>query len=456
MAGLSDLLSIATSAMQTQQRALNVTGNNIANTSTPGYTRESLNITEAVPLRTPEGLVGRGVTDTGVIAQRDTFLDAAYRTQQGIFSQADSLNTLVTQVQTLFNEPSDQGIGATLDSFLGAWGDLANDPQSGAARVVVQQDAVQLTQQFHQLDQGLDQVSQSASDQFKSDVGQINSISSQIAELNKQIVAFGGQNDQAAPLQDKRGVLLDQLAGIANTRVLDRADGSVGVIVGDDLVVDEGVSQQLETRTKSDGTLGVGVVGDTKFVEIDSGSLAGFSDVINKSVAQVRTSLDTLVAAMVQTINSLHESGKTTANTTGTDFFDPAGLTAASVNLAAPIAASASNIVTGATSADGDNSVALQIAALRTTGVAALGGTTLGDNYTSIVTGVGTMVSTATQQSAAAKVISDGLQAQRSSETGVSTNDEMIALITQQQAFTAAAHIVTVADDLMQEVLKMV
>jgi flagellar hook-associated protein 1 FlgK len=456
MAGLSDLLSIATSAMQTQQRALNVTGNNIANTSTPGYTRESLNITEAVPLRTPEGLVGRGVTDTGVVAQRDTFLDAAYRTQQGIFSQADSLNTLVTQVQTLFNEPSDQGIGATLDSFLGAWGDLANDPQSGAARVVVQQDAVQLTQQFHQLDQGLDQVAQSASDQFKSAVDQINSITTQIAQLNKQIVAFGGQNDQAAPLQDQRGVLLDQLAGIANTRVLDRADGSVGVIVGDDLVVDEGVSQQLETRTKPDGTLGVGVVGDTKFVEIDSGSLAGFSDVINKSVPQVRTSLDTLVSAMVQTINGLHESGTTSANTTGTDFFDPTGMTAASVNLAAPIAASASNIVTGATSAAGDNSLALQIAALRTNGIGALGGSTLGDNYTSIVTGVGTMVNTATQQSSAAKVISDGLQAQRSSETGVSTNDEMIALITQQQAFTAAAHIVTVADDLMQEVLKMV
>ncbi|HEY3934494.1 MAG TPA: flagellar hook-associated protein FlgK [Gemmatimonadales bacterium] len=456
MAGLTDLMSIASSAMQTQQRALNVTGNNIANSATPGYTRETLDITEAVPLRTPEGLVGRGVTDDGVSAQRDTFLDAAYRTQQGIFSQADSLNTLVTQVQTLFNEPSDQGIGSTLDSFLGAWGDLANDPSSGAARVVVQQDATQLVQQFRQLDQGLDQVAQSASDQFKAGVGTINSITSQLATLNQQIVADGGPSDQAAALQDKRGVLLDQLAGMADVRVLDRSDGSVGVLLGDTLVVDGGVSQQLEARTAPDGTLGVGVVGDTKFVDVSTGSLAGFSDVLNTAVPQVRSSLDSLVSAMVTSINSLHESGTTNANATGTDFFDPAGLTAASVKLAAPIAASPANIVTGATSAAGDNSVALQIAALRTTGVAALGDATLGDSYTSIVTSVGTTVNTAQQQSSAAQVIASGLQAQRSSETGVSTNDEMIALITQQQAFTAAAHIVTVADDLMQEVLKMV
>ena len=96
MAGLVDLLSIAKGALQTHQKALNVTGHNIANAATPGYTRQTLIQTEAVPLRTPQGLVGRGVTDDGVLSQRDTFLDAAYRTQLFLYLKSCGRDELST------------------------------------------------------------------------------------------------------------------------------------------------------------------------------------------------------------------------------------------------------------------------------------------------------------------------------------------------------------------------
>src|SRR5262249_24603169 len=147
----------------------------------PGYTRQRLDQIEAVPFRTPQGFVGRGVTDNGVLSIRDTFLDASYRTQQGLYQQADTLHTSVSQIQTLFNEPSDQGLGAALDTLFGAFGDLANNPSNGATRVTVQRDAQQLVTQLHQLDQGITSVTQSAVTQYKAGVDRINQISSQVA-----------------------------------------------------------------------------------------------------------------------------------------------------------------------------------------------------------------------------------------------------------------------------------
>ena len=456
MAGLVDLLSIAKSAIQTQQRALNVTGHNIANSSTPGYTRQTLDQTEAVPLRTPEGFIGRGVTDNGVLSRRDTYLDAAYRAEQGVFGQQDSLHSAITQVQTLFNEPSDHALGAALDTLWSGFGDLANDPSSGTARVSVQQDAKQVINQLHTLDQGLVGATTNATTQFHDTVDRVNVILSQIAGLNAQIIGTHGGADHAGDLADQRGALLDELGTYADIRVLDRTNGAVGVIVGDSLVVDNGVSQTLNVITQPGGGLGMQIAGDTKVVSLGTGKLAGLNDVLGKAIPQLQTQLDTLVSSLVSTVNTIHRAGTTNGGATNTDFFNPAGVTAASIALAAPIAASPANIVTGTTSASGDNAIALQLAALRTTGVAGLGGSTLGDYYSGIVTGLGNTIANADQAASASQVIASGLQAQRQSETGVSTNEEMIALIEQQQAFSAAARIVTVANTLMQTVLDMV
>jgi flagellar hook-associated protein 1 len=456
VAGLNDLLSIAKGALQTHQKGLNVTGHNIANAATPGYTRQTLIQTEAVPLRTPQGLIGRGVTDNGVLSQRDTFLDAAYRTQQGNFSQSDTLQTSMTQVQTLFNEPGDNGLGSALDTMWGSFGDLANDPSSGSTRVTVQQNAAAVIQQLHSLSAGITAISADANAQYHATIDQVNSIVKQVADLNSQIVAAGGGPGHAGDLADQRGVLLDQLGAIADVRVLDRSNGAVGVIVGDTMMVDGGVAQQLKTITQPGGGLGAEIVGDTRVLTISSGKLAGLNDVMTKAIPQVQGELDTFTASLVATVNTIHASGKTNAGVTGTNFFDPAGVTAATIALAPAIAASPANIVTGLTAASGDNSVALQLAALQDSGVASLGGSSLGDYYSSVVTGLGTTVSNANQAATSAQVISSGLQSQRQSETGVSTDEEMVALIEQQQAFAAAAKIVTVADTLMQTVLDMI
>ncbi|HEY4321505.1 MAG TPA: flagellar hook-associated protein FlgK [Gemmatimonadales bacterium] len=451
MSGLTDVLNIAKTALLTQQRAMTVTGNNIANANTPGYVRETLNELEETPERTPKGTVGRGVMDTGVYAERDTFLDASYRNENSAYNQSNTLQNLLDQLQSVTSQDQNSGLANSLDTLWGSFSDLANDPSNGAAKVTVQADANQVIQQLHSLQSGLDDVVSSAKQQFSSDVDEVNSLTSQIAALNTQIVAQGGPNHQAPDLENQRGVLIDQLSNLVDVRTLNRTDGSVGVIAGGTLLVDAGTAQQVDMRTSPSGGLSVGVVGSPASMTISSGSLAGLNDLLTDAAPAAQSALDTFTSALVTSVNAIHSTGPA-----GINFFDPSGTTARSIALSSQVAASAANIQTGTTTSPGDNTIALQLSQLRDASNASLGGNTLDQYFAGVVTDIGTRAANAQTAATAANTVSSALSQQRQSETGVNTDEELIKLMQQQQAYSAAAHLVTVANQMMQSLLDMV
>lgn len=453
---LGSLLSIAKGALMTHQKALNVTGHNIANATTPGYTRQRLELAAETPLRTPDGTIGRGVTDQGIFATRSRFLDASYRREAAGFSHADTLRDLMGRVEQVFGEPSETGLAASLDAFFGSFSDLANDPASLSSRAAVQQSGQQLVRQIRTIDSRIDEVNQTVVDTFRDVVTQVNSIAQQIGTLNQQIVVAGGPQHTAPDLEDARGKLLDQLAGFGSVRVIDHDNGAMGVVFGDTLLVDGTNVQVLDVRTPVTGGVFAGVVGEPRNLAPIAGSLAALSELAGQALPSVRSELDRLVNALVTQVNAIHAAGTTPGGVTNTNFFNPAGTTANNFALAANIIASPANIVAGTTAAAGDNVVALQLAGLRTTAIASLNSSTPGEFYTGLVSSVGSIVRDATQESDAAEALSAGTAARRSSITGVSTDEEMVALMVHQQAFAAASRLVKVADDMMQTLLTMV
>jgi flagellar hook-associated protein 1 len=452
---LSNLMSIARSALLVHQRSLDVTGHNIANANTPGYSRQRLVLQAEVPLRTPLGTVGRGVTAGGTTAMRDAFLDAAFRREQGIYAQADTLRQMLQRVEDVLQEPSENGLGATLDAMFGAFADLADRPTSGAARVGVRAAADAVARQLNTLDARLASEEGQLQAAYRDTVDRINSIARQVADLNREIVAAGSPPRSAPDLEDARGLLLDELSGLIGVRVLERGDGSVGVMAGDVLLVDGAYSQTLEARLLVGGGIGAGVVGSTRLLVPGSGSLRALGELATEGVKSIRVELDRLAAELVPTINAIHQGGTTLGGDTGVSLFDPAGVTAATIRLSAAVAGSADQVVAG-TGLAGDNSVALALAALRTEARAALNGDTPGGFYASVATSLATIVRDADQGARTAEVILSGARSRRAAVSGVSTDEEMVALIQQQQAFAAAARLVSVADEVLQEVLRLV
>jgi flagellar hook-associated protein 1 FlgK len=450
---LASLLSIARSALLVHQRAMDVTGHNVANANTPGYSRQTLQLQAAAPLVLPRYSVGRGVDAAQVTRSRDAFYDAAYRRDNGMFGQSGTLNDYLGQIEASLNEPSDSGLSASLDGMFRSLADLANDPASHTNRELVVSAANRMTQQMHSLAGQLGRISQEAVDNLRTQVDQVNGLATRIAGLNEKIVASGGVGG-SPDLMDQRDMLVDQVSQLMNVRVLERADGTIGLSAGDTMLVDGGQAATLAVGSVGSGWGIVPAAGGAA-IDPQSGSLKALLDLVDTRVPAVSQKLDQLASALVTEFNNVHRTGYTPAGVTNVDFFDPAGVTASSIQLSAAVSGSSDNIAASGNNTPGNGDVVSRLAGLATTGVASLGGRTFREHFVSLAASIGIDVSSSGQDLAAHQTLVDRDQQARNATSGVNVDEEMIALITQQQAYQASARLVTVAEQMITDLMNI-
>jgi flagellar hook-associated protein 1 FlgK len=216
------------------------------------------------------------------------------------------------------------------------------------------------------------------------------------------------------------------------------------------------VARALGVKSLPGGGYGVGPAAGAGLIDPQTGSLKALSDLTATKLPAIQSQLDQFAQTLVTEVNAIHRLGYTLTGATGTDFFDPAGVTAATIALAPGVAASGDAIAAGASAAPGDGTIALQLAGLGGVSIAALGGKTLRDFYTILAGSVGSDVQNAAQDAATQQALAEQADAQRSSVNGVSIDEEMVALITQQQAYGAAARLIKVADEMIQDLLRLI
>lgn len=447
---LSSLLSIARSALLTQRRAMEVTANNVANAQTPGYSRQRLELRAQNPLNTPEGYIGRGVTSGTVQRARDLFYDGTFRREAGLFSQSSTLEYGLRQIEDSIGEPSDTGISAALDRFFHAFSDLSNDPASPAARDLVCQAGARLASQLNHLDSRLSTTTADTLSRLEAETAQANQLLRQIADLNQDILSSGGAG--ASDLMDRRDLAIDQLSALVSVRVVKHDDGTVTVMGEEANLVDRVIPAQIrldgtspDMRLVDAGGASLGRVG---------GSLGAGLELINTRIPAVRAQLDQLAAALVSEVNSIHRSGYTASGATNTDFFDPTRTTAAGIQLTSALQASSMAVAASGSNLNGDGAVALRLAQLGDTALAGLGQRSFRDFFSGVASSVGLAVSGARSDAEVQQALMDQADLQRAAVSGVSVDEEMVSLMAQQQAYGAAAKIITMADEMMRTLLQ--
>ncbi len=222
MAGLMSIFGTATSGLDAQQEALNVTSHNIANANTSGYSRETAVMESNAPYTIPSinqptgAQVGTGVTVTQIQRIRDTFLDYQIRTQTSVNGTATSTNNYLNQIQNIINEPSSTGISTLMSTFYSAWQSLSTNPSSSNARTVVAQDTVSLTNALNSTYNQLQTLKTDAQTDVCNQVFQMNSNLNQIDDINQQIMASSISGAEPNDLLDKRDSLVDKLSSTFN------------------------------------------------------------------------------------------------------------------------------------------------------------------------------------------------------------------------------------------------
>ncbi|WP_043930485.1 flagellar hook-associated protein FlgK [Bacillus sp. EB01] len=471
-------LEVGKRGLYAQQTALSVTGHNIANANTTGYTRQraEMQASKAIPSpgmhndQSPAQL-GTGVEVSKIVRLREEYLDVQIRGESKNLGYWEAKTNTFTRIEELLNEPSDSGLAATMDEFWKGWEELSKNPDSAAARAVVRQRGVAVAETFQHISNTLDQIQGDLKNVIKTKESEINSLSSQIASLNKQISSLVPNNYQPNDLYDQRDVLIDRLSKLVNVNVTPGANGMVNVSAGNGVLVSGHTPGKL--------TIGydpaTGLV-DPDEIQIDdqkvsfaSGELLGHMESYglkgseaSSIIPGLKGKMDELAAAFTTQINSIHLNGYNLNNINGSSqervpFFT--GSTAADIEVHGDIIASLNMIAAGkeesaGTSSTGNGQNAQEIANAKFVGVTfGSANSTADDFYRNIIGQLGIDSNEAQRMKDNSEVIIQQVENRRQSVSGVSLDEEMANMIKFQQAYNAAARYVTVMDQLLDKVI---
>lgn len=211
--------TIAQLAMAASQRALDVTGQNIANINTAGYTRQqvdlvSLNLRNGDSIATsPSSKIGYGVEITGISQIRDPFLDVQYRNQIAKVGTADARQSTLDQLADIFDETDKSALNQALTDLSSSLEQLSSDSSNSEFDSIVRSRCQVLLNYIHQKADDLKTVREDTVYTLEnSEIPTVNGLLSDIAELNDSIWKSQILGNPALELKDQRNSKLDELA----------------------------------------------------------------------------------------------------------------------------------------------------------------------------------------------------------------------------------------------------
>jgi flagellar hook-associated protein 1 FlgK len=455
MSGLINALHIGKSSLLDGQKAIEVTGNNIANVNTEGYSRQIPVFSDYPTLNMNGFMVGRGSKIDIVDREHDNFLAKMMQEKNAALGEEQSKSTALNEIERIISI-SENGLSASIDNFFGAWQDLSADPGSRVARDLVLQTGEQLAQDFQVPVSELTALAESMNTMLQSRVDDLNLQAKEVAALNLRISTIESTGQPALADRDKRDLLLQEITGIIGGTNTESAGGMVSIFLPNGLPLVQGATTTpLITKR----------VGDTLQVSLDLGShlydlsadrvggeMRGLMYLRDDFIPEKISELDKLAYAIVSEVNALHAAGTGLDGVSGREFFTPLAEEAGAAGFIRVGLQGYKEIAAGTSSASGDNTNALQLSALASARVVDGNETFIG-YYARIAGDVGV-------ESSRNKLALTGNQDAltqvanlRDNTVGVSLEEEMISLIKYQKSFEASAKYLSTVDEMMSSLL---
>lgn len=248
---------IARSGLKVSERGLFVTGHNLSNIQTPGFTRQQA-IIETNPYITEYGKngklfqygLGADIQETRQI--RHTFLDIVYRQENTIQGYWDTRSKAFHDVEAILNDPMGDGLQGVMNKFWDSWQELSKEPESLTARAMVRQRGQELVYYYNHIGNQLDKQQNDLNSEIQVRINEVNSITSQIAKLNTHIASQEINGDRANDYRDQRNLLLDRLSILCDAEVNEMQDGQMDVTLGGYYLVTRGQSKNLYVHANAE------------------------------------------------------------------------------------------------------------------------------------------------------------------------------------------------------------
>ena len=325
------ILNTAKLGLLTQQLALEVTGNNIANVETEGYSRQDVILESNTPRSISQGQLGTGVRVSGIERVFDQFLFQQILSEGDLTGNFNVREDVYEQLEVLFNENQGRSLNSELSELFAAFQDLSSNPTGLPERAEVVGRAQSLAAVFNNLGDGLFKIQRNIDAIVSDEVSKINSLTSEIAKLNQAIFANSPGQFSANDLKDQRDKLIKELSEKIDITLVKESDGQLSLTLGNGTpLVLKDLSFQLSTGLNGNNksfldTFISNNAGGTSNVTsaIQGGELKGYLDMRDLEVPAVKQKLDRLAAGFVQEFNRVHQQGFGVDGSTGVNFFTP-------------------------------------------------------------------------------------------------------------------------------------
>lgn len=482
-------LNTATTALWAQQRGLDVTGQNVSNANTDGYSRQRVNLQSVggntVPaIYSVSNQIGGGVNSDSVIRIRDAFLEGRAQTEHANSAQLTVNDSALTQIQQAFREPGTTGIQSQLADMWSAWQDVASHPGDAPTGQALLATTQTLVDGLHSTRASLDtQWTQTRSD-LQTLVTDVNSTAGSIADLNQAIQRATQSGGAANELSDQRDALVLHLAEQIGATSQPGDGGAINVVIGGVSLVSGSSSTALAVAgplgpdglvPSTDPTFSTTdhprIVTATGAVPIGAGGTAGGGlNTLNNLVPTYRIALDQTAVTLAGQLNAQQAKGFDGSGASGTAMFgssmsgpssDP--ITAKNIALLisqpSQIAASSVPPVTTTTPGVGGASPVTTVTAAVNGGNAdamsqlSKGGSSPDTGYRQMITGLGVQAATASRTLDIQTTVTSQLDSDRESVSGVNLDEEMTNMLAYQHAYSAAGRLITAIDQMLDTLI---
>ncbi len=441
------------------QKMVEITGNNISNVNTPGYSRQTATMSPNAAINQRGLYVGQGVEVKEVRREYDRFISGQLMDQNNVLGREDAKSGPLAELERVFGIESD-ALGADIEGFFGAWHDLAENPSGSVEREKVIYEGENLIDSFAHKDSELVRITQNINHTLEAEVDGINQRLQEVARLNADIKAKESGGYVAHVDHDRRDLLVKELSGILGVHDYESGSSQVGLqlpgglplVQGDNAVQFESYydGDELNFRVRSnDVTL------DTTEANF-GGQFGGLLDLRDNFIPELREDTTALRDKIIDEVNSLHRDGYGLDGVGDRPFFEvdeDTGTASVAVTSTRQVAAARAE-----EAEPGDNRNALAISNLineRIDGEGDARDETFLEHYSRIASTVGTEARRNIMARDGAKDTMDQLENMRESIVGVSIEEEMINLIMFQKSFEAASRYIGTIDEMLGTIIGM-
>ncbi|UCB45560.1 MAG: flagellar hook-associated protein FlgK [Spirochaetota bacterium] len=312
------------------QTALYVTGHNVSNAETEGYSRQKVTLEVFDPLYIPgltreqtPGQIGQGVQIEKILRARDMLLEDRILSEKNGLAYWRSLSDWIYQVELVHNEPTDKSIMTILDKFWASWHELANNPEEVSAREAVREYGLALTRHINHNYQALRTIRDNIERTIEMRVEEINSLAAQIARLNGEILRSEASGDNPNDLWDRRDLLVERLSELADIRIGRSDKDEFMVFIGGKHLVQGKHHERLLLLKNplNEGYSDIYWEVDNSLLKVQAGEMRALLDARDLELKYQIDSLDTFALNLIDLVNSVHRRGFGLNLRTGLDFF---------------------------------------------------------------------------------------------------------------------------------------